>query len=49
MEFVLVIPRTELFPECTPHGLAPFGAGFEEEKFWEALDSHGHFVERAKD
>ena len=46
MEFVLVIPRTELFPECTPHGLASFGAGFEEEKFWEALDNHGHFVER---
>ena len=24
MEFVLVVPRVALFPECTPHGLVPF-------------------------
>lgn len=46
MEFVLVVPRTELFPDCTPHGLAPFGEGYEESRFWNVLDHHAHFVER---
>src|SRR5207244_9360530 len=26
MEFVYVVPRTALFPECTPHGFLPFGS-----------------------
>lgn len=25
MEFVYVVPRSALFPECYPHGLVPFG------------------------
>lgn len=46
MEFVLVVPRTELFRQCTPHGLLPFGDGAPESAFREVVDLHGHFVER---
>jgi predicted NUDIX family phosphoesterase len=47
MEFVLVVPRTELFPDCTPHGFVPFEGGALEERFWSSVEHHGHFVERA--
>lgn len=50
MEFVFVVPRAELFPDCYPQGLAPFGSvgeGFSRERFEEAVREHGFFVERA--
>ncbi|MCB9913785.1 MAG: NUDIX domain-containing protein [Planctomycetes bacterium] len=52
MEFVYVVPREELFPHCTPHGLAPFGlsedeGGFERETFEARALERGFFVERA--
>ena len=46
MEFVLVVPRTELFPKCFPLGLVPFGADRPEEAFRECVDRHGFYVER---
>jgi predicted NUDIX family phosphoesterase len=47
MEFVYVVPRRELFPECYPTGLMPFGDGASREHFEETVRSHGFFVERA--
>jgi predicted NUDIX family phosphoesterase len=47
MEFVFVVPRAELFPDCTPHGLQVFGAGSTQERFEALVASHGYFVERA--
>lgn len=47
MEFVFVVPRSELFPECAPHGLALFGSGLDAKRFEEAVALHGYFVERA--
>jgi len=46
MEFVFVIPRAELFPECYPHGLAVFGKEFSEAAFHAAVEARGFFVER---
>lgn len=52
MEFVYVVPRTELFPSCFPHGLAPFAAGSGPEgapgrdTFERVVREHGFFVER---
>lgn len=50
MEFVFVVPRTELFPEWTPHGLSLFdceaGAGFSQQAFQECLEKQGFYVER---
>ena len=46
MEFVLVVPRTELFPEFTPHGWVPFGPDNPQEVFVEAVEAHSFFVER---
>ena len=58
MEFVFVIPRNSLFPECTPHGLALFeaapggdsggdaSAGWDRSAFEDVVKSEGYFVER---
>lgn len=54
MEFVFVVPRVALFPECYPHGLVPFSEASADGRF--ALSARefegvvareGHFVERA--
>lgn len=47
MEFVFVVPRTELFPNSYPLGLTLFGEDFEEEAFVACVEEHGFFVERA--
>ena len=52
MEFVFVVPRTALFPECYPHGLVPFSGvpvagGFTARAFEEVVAREGFFVERA--
>ncbi|MEX1024295.1 MAG: hypothetical protein WD226_04380 [Planctomycetota bacterium] len=47
MEFVLVVPRTRLFPECFPQGFSPFGPGALTE-FLATVDEHGFFVERQR-
>lgn len=51
MEFVLVVPRSRLFPECYPQGLVPFGGppgqgAADREAFEDAVREHGYFVER---
>jgi predicted NUDIX family phosphoesterase len=46
MEFVFVVPRSELFPACSPHGLQVFGDG-DEAVFRDRVAEHGFFVERA--
>jgi len=46
MEFVYVVPRSDLFRECYPQGLAPFGPDLDREAFLEAVGEHGFFVER---
>lgn len=55
MEFVYVVPRDELFPDCYPQGLVRFGAeagadlepSFPEAEFSARIRRHGFFVERA--
>jgi predicted NUDIX family phosphoesterase len=57
MEFVFVVPRTALFPECYPHGLVAFGerrassaepgAGPTLAEVEAAVARDGFFVERA--
>jgi len=46
MEFVYVVPRAQLFPDCTPHGFVPFGDELSEESFHRLAVERGHFVER---
>lgn len=46
MEFVFVVPRIELFPTSTPHGIRFFGEGFHETAFCQCVERHGFFVER---
>ena len=51
MEFVFVLPRFELFPECAPHGLALFGGasgtkGIDGTRFSALVREHGFYVER---
>ncbi len=53
MEFVYVVPREELFPDCYPQGLVPFGTGrgagvdtTSEEAFQRTVRERGFFVER---
>ncbi len=46
MEFVFVVPRERVFPECFPQGFTPFGEAFRREAFEEAVLAHGFFVER---
>lgn len=54
MEFVFVVPRQALFPECYPHGLVPFrspsakdAGGVSLEGFEQVVAREGFFVERA--
>ncbi len=53
MEFVYVVPRETLFPDCYPQGLVPFadvgglGATLDRGEFLERIAEHGFFVERA--
>jgi predicted NUDIX family phosphoesterase len=46
MEFVYVVPRARLFPDCYPQGLHPFGGGPERARFEDRVREHGFFVER---
>ncbi|MEL6431228.1 MAG: hypothetical protein AAFZ87_15510 [Planctomycetota bacterium] len=56
MEFVFVLPRFALFPECAPHGLSLFGDGssaapndgatVDGRRFGELVRQEGFFVER---
>lgn len=46
MEFVWVVPRRVLFPDCAPHGLLAMGAVELEERFLAPAREHGFFVER---
>ena len=50
MEFVFVVPRTALFPECYPHGLVPFRdvpqpGGFSARAFEDVVAREGFFVD----
>ena len=47
MEFVYVVPRAELFPECYPQGLVPFRDAVHRRRFEGLVRRHGFFVERA--
>jgi predicted NUDIX family phosphoesterase len=49
MEFVLVVPRRDLFRDCYPQGLVLFGErgqGLHGADFEERVRQHGYFVER---
>ena len=45
MEFVYVVPRERLFPDCYPQGLSLLGAT-EQEALEGRIQEHGFFVER---
>ena len=47
MEFVYVVPRENLFPDCYPQGFSLFGAPDEQEALEARIQKHGFFVERA--
>lgn len=47
MEFVFVVQRRDLFRDCYPQGLVPFGAEFSLADFEDAVLRHGFFVQRA--
>ena len=47
MEFVLVVPRRELFDACYPQGFVPFGEETSREAFDAAVARAAFFVERA--
>jgi len=46
MEFVFVVPRRDLFPDCYPQGFHPFGADGVTLASLEDAVSRGFFVER---
>jgi len=46
MEFVYVVPRSDLFPSHYPHGLVLFGKELEEEEVLDRIKRLGFFVER---
>ena len=48
MEFVLVVPRRDLFRDCYPQGLRPFGDGLSADDLERAVREHGFFVERRR-
>lgn len=48
MEFVLVVPRRDLFGERAPQGFLPFGEGCELEGFERVVREQGFFVERER-
>lgn len=47
MEFVYVVRRDVLFPDCYPQGYVPFGDGFTYEQLRARVEEEGFFVERA--
>jgi predicted NUDIX family phosphoesterase len=47
MEFVFVVPRNDLFRDCYPQGLTPFGAEFPLGAFEACVARHGFFVQRS--
>jgi len=47
MEFVFVVPRNDLFRDCYPQGLMPFGAEFPLSAFEACVARHGYFVQRS--
>lgn len=47
MEFVFVVPRNDLFRDCYPQGLMPFGAEFPLAAFEACVARHGFFVQRS--
>lgn len=48
MEFVLVVPRAKLFPDCYPQGFHPLRSPRELEELRSCLRLEGFFVERAR-
>lgn len=46
MEFVYVVPREDLFPDCYPHGLVPFADEAERRAFVDRVRERGFYVER---
>lgn len=46
MEFVLVVPRRDLFGSHYPQGFVPFGDGLRVEDFERRVREHGFYVER---
>lgn len=48
MEFVLVVPRRELFADCFPQGFVPFENASEVEAFRTLVRERGFFIERAR-
>ena len=46
MEFVYVVPRGKLFPDCYPHGFVPFGSGDSVAEFEDRIRADGYYVER---
>lgn len=48
MEFVLVVPRRDLFADCYPQGFRPFDGGLSAESLERAVRDHGFFVERRR-
>jgi predicted NUDIX family phosphoesterase len=46
MEFVFVVPRGDLFPDCYPQGFTAFGASLSEAVFEDSVRRHGFFVQR---
>ncbi|MBK8179902.1 MAG: hypothetical protein IPK67_13670 [Planctomycetes bacterium] len=47
MEFVFVVQRHDLFRECYPQGLLPFGGEFSLDAFNGVVTRHGFFVQRS--
>jgi predicted NUDIX family phosphoesterase len=47
MEFVYVVPRDVLFPDCYPQGFSAFGDDSAYARFREKVERQGFFVERA--
>jgi predicted NUDIX family phosphoesterase len=47
MEFVFVVQRHDLFRDCYPQGLVPFGGDFPLGSFESAVTRHGFFVQRS--
>ncbi len=46
MEFVWVVPRSALFPECAPHGFEALSPEELEHRYLAPAREHGFFVER---
>jgi predicted NUDIX family phosphoesterase len=47
MEFVFVVPRNDLFRDCYPQGLTPFGGEYPLTAFEKCVNTHGFFVQRS--